>query len=196
MSNQTDKDILDENRLVSLLKQGNEEAFSTLVRRYSPRLFSIAYGITLDREESLDIAQDVFLKVHRHIKTFKGKAGLSTWLHRITVNQSLNWKRRCIRRLKWHHQPFEENQTCNIEEHRSNTDNPETLYRKKELELLFKKGLKELPEDARVVFTLKEIEGLSYAEIAKVLKIKHGTVSSRLFYARKRLKELIGQSPV
>jgi len=71
----------------------------------------------------------------------------------------------------------------------SEDDGPEVLYQKKEMEELFKKNLAELPEDTRVVFVLKEVEGLSYDEIAGILKIKRGTVSSRLYYARQKLKE-------
>ena len=107
MSNKTNVTRWDEERLISFLKEGHEEAFRVLVRRYQKKLFGIAYGITLEREESLEIVQEVFLKVHQKIHSFRGEASLSTWLHRITVNLCLNWQRRWKRRLKWHHQPLE-----------------------------------------------------------------------------------------
>ncbi len=193
MSNNENRDLRNETISVRLLKQRDEEAFRVLIRRYQGKLFSIAYSMTLDREESLDIVQEAFLKVYQNIHTFREESRLSTWLHRITVNLCLNWKRKWKRRFKWHHRPIERDEAGDRPE--LGTDNycAETLYEKKEFEKILWENLKELPEEARVVFVLKEVEGLSYDEIARVLKIKTGTVSSRLFYARKRLKESLKQ---
>ena len=179
----------DETKLVALLKAGDEQAFRILIRQYQSKLYSIAYGITLDREESLDIVQDVFLKVYQKIHAFREESSLSTWLHRITVNMCLNWKRRWMRRFKWHHQPLEKEAGGDYPELGTTETVPETLYEQKELQKILWEQLKGLPEEARAVFVLKEMEGLSYDDIAKILKIKTGTVSSRLFYARKKLKK-------
>lgn len=191
MSNKEDRVDWDEGRLVSLLKQGDEEAFRMLIRRYQTRLHSVAFGITLDAEEASEILQEVFLKVYQKIHGFREEAELSTWLHRITINQSLNWQRRWKRRLKWQHRSLERVSERDFEEPSSGEDHPEGLYRQKELETIFYEKLKELPEDTRTVLVLKEIEGFSYDEIARIMKIKRGTVSSRLFYARQRLRELM-----
>ena len=193
MSDEVDKHLGDESTLVSLLKQGQEDAFRVLVRRYETRVFSIAYGITLDREESLDIVQEVFLKVYQNIHTFREESRLSTWLHRITVNLCLNWKKRWKRRFRWHHQPLERDQSGNDLKSGTEAHYPDALYEKKEFEKIFWDRLNELPEKTRAVFVLKEVEGLSYDEIAKTLGVRTGTVSSRLFYARKRLKESLKQ---
>ena len=100
-----------------------------------------------------------------------------------------NWKRRWKRRFRWHHQPLEGEFAIGRPELSTDEEKPEILYQKEEFKKLFREKLKQLPEDARAVFVLKELEGLSYDEIAKALNIKKGTVSSRLFYARNRLKE-------
>lgn len=189
VSKETDTDLWDEDRLVSLLKQGHEGAFRVLVRQYKDKLFGIAYGITLDREESLDIVQDVFLKVSQHIHTFRETAKLSTWLHRITVNQCLNWQRRWKRRFRWHHQPLERDDSGDYPELGTDNHSPGALFQEKELEKIFWETLKGIPEEARTVFVLKEVEGFSYDEIASILEIKRGTVSSRLFYARQSLRK-------
>jgi RNA polymerase sigma-70 factor (ECF subfamily) len=181
----------DQARLVASLKEGSETAYRLLIRRYQDRVFRIAYGITLDREESLDICQEVFLQVFRKIGTFKENSRLSTWLHRITVNQALNWKRKWKRRFRWHHRPLENESGIDYPELGSEDDSPEIRYREKELEARFRQKLADLPEEARAVFVLKEVEGLSYEEIAERLNIKRGTVSSRLFYARRRLREAL-----
>ena len=178
-----------EGELIRRLKEGQEEAYRILVREYHSRLFGLAYGITLDREESQDILQDVFLKVYTHIRRFEGKSSLLTWLRRITINESLNWKRWAKRRLRWKHQPLETGVIDAGQEAGTEEFGPEALYRKKELEKSLNIGLDLLPEDARTVFILRELEGLSYDEIAEQMSLKKGTVSSRLFYARQRLKE-------
>ncbi len=165
-----------------------------LVRRYQAKLVSIAYGITLDREESLDIVQDVFLKVYSNIQTFEGKSRLYTWLRRITINESLNWRRKWKRRFRWHHQSLEREDDRGSMELGTDEMGPETLYRKKELEKILNQGLNELPEDARSVLILKEQEDLSYDEIAGLLKTKKGTVSSRIFYAREKLKKYLSKA--
>lgn len=181
-------ELWDEKRLISLLKQGNDAAFRVLVRQYNNRLFGIAYGIVLDREESLEILQEVFLKVFQNIHRFREEAGLSTWLHRITVNQCLNWHRRWKRKFRWQQNTLERDGPIDYPDRGMDND-PEAIYREKELKNKFMENLGQLPREERVVFVLKEVEGLSYDEIARVLKIKRGTVSSRLFYARQRLKE-------
>lgn len=191
MSNTGERDAFDESDLIRQLKAGDASAFRTLVEAYQGMIFSIAYGICLDREESLDIVQEVFLKVHQHIGKFKGDAKLATWLHRITVNHCLNWQRKWKRRFRWHHQPLEREDGSEPPELGSVRDNPERQYRERELAEAFAETLESLPAAARAVFVLKELEGLSYEEIAATLGIKKGTVSSRLFHVRKRLREML-----
>jgi RNA polymerase sigma-70 factor (ECF subfamily) len=193
VSNTVNKDIWTEDKLVDGLKRGQEAAFRQLVRQYQGRLFGIAYGMTHDREESLDIVQEVFLKVYRNIQRFRQKSRLSTWLHRITVNQCLNWKRRWKSRFKWHHRPLENESSGDYPELGSDENLPEKLVESKEFSGVFQAELKKLPADARMVFVLKEIEGLSYDEIAAVMRIKKGTVSSRLFYVRRKLRAVLSQ---
>jgi len=189
VSNKTDKDLWDEKRLVSCLKQGQEEAFRMLIRQFQGRLFGIAYGITLDREESRDIVQEVFLKVHRNIHGFREESKLSTWLYRITVNVCLNWQRRWKRRFRWHHQPLEREKARDYQEPGADDDSPGKLYEQKEFAKKMWQTLEALPAESRAAFVLKEMEGLSYEEISQALNIKKGTVSSRLFYVRKKLRE-------
>ncbi len=180
-----------EDELIERLRKGQEEAYRVLVREYHSRLYGLACGITLDREESQDILQEVFLKVCSNIKGFKGKSSLFTWLRRITVNESLNWRRRAKRRFRWKHQPLETERIEGGPELESEESNPEDMYQKKELEKSLNNGLNLLSEEARTIFVLRELEGLSYDEIAAQMNLRKGTVSSRLFYARQRLKEFL-----
>jgi len=183
----TISDAIDEQDLVERLQKGQEWSFNVLVNRYQDRLLKIAYGVTLDREESLEIVQDVFISAFKNIKTFRQDASLATWLRKITINQCLNWKRKWKRRFKWHHDPIESENDKNLFKESKKDNDPETLYRKKQFEENLMTAIKKLPEKIRLVFVLNAFEGLSYEEIAKTLNIKKGTVSSRLYSARKNL---------
>ena len=194
VSNTTDEDLSNEKKLVALLKEGNEDAFRFLVREYQERLINLAFGFTWDREESMDIVQEVFLKVHRHINnSFDEKSKLYTWLCRITKNESLNLRRRWKRRFRECHDPLETDESDYFSELGNNDLAPDTFYRKMEFEKTLQEALKGLGKNARAVFVLKEVLGLSYDEISSVLQIKRGTVSSRLCYARKALRRPLGK---
>jgi RNA polymerase sigma-70 factor (ECF subfamily) len=177
--------------LLLRLQRGDEWAFQLLVRRFRKKIFSIAFGITLDAEESQDIMQEVFLQVYRTIGNFRGDASLATWLHRITVNRSLNWKRRWARRFKWLHVSIDSPDGQPALAPESELPSPETRVVSAQTRQQIDSALKMLPDQARTVFVLRELEGLSYDEIADAIGIKLGTVRSRLFHARRRLKEIL-----
>lgn len=180
-------DIIDEADLVERLRKGQEWSFNVLVKKYQARLLKIAYGITLDHEESLEIVQDVFISAFKNIQTFRQDASLATWLRKITINHCLNWKRKWKRKFKWHHDPIESENDKTLFKENEKKNDPEMLYREKQLEENLMKAIKKLPEKIRLVFVLNAFEGLSYEQIAKTLNIKRGTVSSRLYTARKTL---------
>ena len=187
MSNNINKADIDDSRLVIDLKDGNERAYRQLVGKYQAKLRNVAYGITLDVEESADIIQDVFLKAYMGIGKFKGESSLYTWLRRITINESLNWVRKWKRRFKWQHQSLdqEDGSSLDIE---SDKAGPEDKVSNNQVAGILKEALDKLPEKARAVLILKEVEGLSYEEIGDLLGISKGTVSSRIFYAREKLR--------
>ena len=185
--------VISEQDLVERLIKGQQWAFNVLVERYQNRLLRIAYGVTLNHEDSIEIVQDVFVIVFKKIHTFRQESSLSTWLRKITINQCLNWKRKWKRRFKWSHDSLDLDSGKNLlndnnlfKETLKNYD-PEILYREKQLGENLMKAIKKLPEKIRVVFVLNSLEGLSYEEIANSLNIKKGTVSSRLYSARKKL---------
>jgi RNA polymerase sigma-70 factor (ECF subfamily) len=190
VSNNIKSTDIDDKNLVINLKNRDERAYRQLVSRYQTKLKNVAYGITLDREESEDLVQDVFLKAFRGIENFKGDSSIYTWLRRITVNESLNWLRKWKRRFRWQHRSLEQDAEYNIEI-ASEEKGPENRYQEKQLSDSIKEGLDSLPEKSRAVLVLKEIEGLSYEEIGHLMGISKGTVSSRIFYAREKLREYL-----
>lgn len=182
---------IDESQLVERLKKGQEWACQVLVNQYQDRLLKIAYGITLDREESREVVQEVFINALSHIQEFREESNLGTWLRKITINASLNWKRKWKRRFKWHHTSLEQENDPLVREAGTDHATPESILREKEFETSLVKAIHKLPEKIRLVFVLNALEGLSYEEIAQTLNISKGTVSSRLFHGRKQILEAL-----
>lgn len=180
-------DPIEEQELVERLKKGQQWAYQVLVTRYQDRLLKIAYGITLDMEESREVVQDVFVSVFKHIHSFRGEAGLWGWLRKITINACLNWKRKWKRRFKWHHTSLEPDNDHLLYGAQKDSATPESILGEKEGETNLVRAIHKLPEKNRLVFVLNTLEGLSYEEIAQTLKIRKGTVASRLFHARKQI---------
>ena len=180
---------MNETALIQRLRKGDDHAFEILIKRYQQRLFAIAYGITLDREESLEIVQDVFIAVFRGIGAFRGDASLMTWMRKMTVNICLNWKRKWARRFRWDHRSIETDAGHILPEAEEHSKTPERDYMAHESENRLMEHVADLPEKLRSVLVLNALEHLSYDEIAQLLNIKTGTVKSRLHHARKLLAE-------
>lgn len=180
---------IDEPQLVERLKKGQEWAFNQLVNTFQDRMLRIAYGITLDQEESMEIVQDVFVSVFKNIKNFRQESSLATWLRRITINHALNWKRKWKRRFKWHHDPIDYKTETLLTRESVKTHDPESLIREKQFESAVMEAVKALPEKLRAAFVLNNLEGMTYEQIAQTLDINIGTVRSRLYAARKKVMD-------
>lgn len=185
---------MEEQKLVERLRKGQQWAFNQLVTTHQNRLLKIAFGITLDHEESLEIVQDVFLSVFENIDFFRQEASLASWLRRITINSCLNWKRKWKKRFRWHHDPIDFQTEARLTNESFKKNDPESLVREKQFEKKILNAIKILPEKLRVVFVLNNLEGLPYEEISKTLDIKMGTVRSRLHSARKKILDALEMS--
>jgi len=183
--------IVHDEELIVRLQRGDEWAFQLLVRRFRAKIFSVAFGITLDAQESRRIVQDVFFQVYRSILDFRGGASLSTWLQRITVECCLNLKRRWFRRFHWLKRVGVHRQKKGTNEPESDLSSNDNHAANEQTRLLIDQTLKKLSDPVRTVFVLREIEDLSYEEIAYVTGIKVGTVRSRLFHARQQLRSML-----
>lgn len=181
----------EEKALIERLRQGQQWACDTLVTNFQERLLKIAYGITLDHEESREIVQDAFVSAIENISGFRGDSGLSTWLRKITINHCLNWKRKWKRRFRWHHTSLEPDTEFLTFDGAGQGETPENLLREKQEEQRLAAAVKALPEKIRLVFVLNTVEGMSYQEISEALAIKEGTVSSRLYRARQMIMDAL-----
>jgi RNA polymerase sigma-70 factor (ECF subfamily) len=178
--------------LVARVQKGDLGAYRELFDRYHRRAFAVALGVVKNRQDAQDVVQEAFIKVHRHIATFQGNSSFYTWLYRIVMNLSIDH----IRRGR---------PNTDFDDARAHDDaagdgsmlprildgHPAKNAERRELEEQLTKALDELPEYHRAVILLREIEGLSYEEMAKMLKVPKGTIMSRLFHARKKMQETL-----
>ena len=184
---------LTERKLVRRLKTRDEEAFTELVRTYQHKVFNVVYRIVGNRAESEEVSQEVFVAIFKHIDGFRGDSKLSTWIYRIATNHARNRVKYLARRSQKAHQNFEDTP--------ENKDNDAPLSARiadpheeavgNELQEIIRDGLASLNEMHRTIVVLRDVEGMSYAEIAVIVELPEGTVKSRLFRARVALKEYV-----
>jgi RNA polymerase sigma-70 factor (ECF subfamily) len=180
--------------LVHASKNGDIAAFEQLVKRYDRKLLRIAQSVTHNREDSQDAVQEAFLKAYQHLAEFREDSQFSTWLIRITVNQSLTKlrKQRTAREL-YLDEDFRSDGDILPIEVADWAPNPEQLYFASELRNILIKSLKDLRPMLQTVFVLRDIEGLSIRQTAVVLNQSHTTVKARLWRARLQLREGLNQ---
>ncbi|MFP4191155.1 MAG: RNA polymerase sigma factor [Candidatus Hydrogenedentota bacterium] len=180
----------DDNILVEEARKGNVHAFEELVRRYRNEVFGLAYHFLRSREEAWDISQEVFIKAHRALKRFRGDSAFKTWLLRITANQCKDYlKKRRVNTVAF-------DDAREAAEAPSASLTPAEAVGAAELGAAIEKALEALPVKHRAVFVLREYEGMSYEEMAKVIGCSMGTVMSRLHHARKKLRNHLIQMGV
>ena len=175
--------------LVARCLGGDEAACTERVEAHQRMGFQLAFHLLGDREEALDLSQDVFLTVFRMLDRFRGQSALRTWIYRIVVNQARNRQRWWRRRQQSAQVPLDVHVSTHGELPSPNDDcGPERLLRQKEQADRVWQALRELPFDQRTALVLREIDGLSYEEIGFSLDVAVGTVKSRLARARQLLR--------
>ena len=180
----------DDRNLVDRAKHGDREAFATLVRRHQARAFNVAYQMVRNREDALDISQEAFARAYTSLPTFKGEASFATWLHRIVINLAIDSLRR--RRVTGTASYDDTRAVSEAHEAELSTpDDPATALESKQVRALLARGIAELPPAQRAVLVLREVEGMTYEEISRAIGCSLGTVMSRLFYARRRLQQVL-----
>jgi len=179
--------------LVHASKNGDVSAFEQLVARYDRKLFRIAHRVTHNREDSQDVVQEAFLKVFQRLHQFREESQFSTWVIRITVNQALMKlrKQHTIREVSLNEEYPGDADTLPLEV-ADWAPNPEELYRSSELRDILT-GLRELRPILRVVFVLRDLEGLTTAQTAEVLGLSQVAVKARLWRARLQLRERLNK---
>src|SRR3989338_8896660 len=180
-SNETDQ------LLVARVQQGDKAAFDVLVLRYQPRITNLISRFVRNQNDTLDITQEAFLKAYRALPNFRGDSAFYTWLYRIAINTAKNYLSLQSRRSAEVEQDFTEIEQIDGDNVLKDHATPEHLLLTDEIQATIISTIEQLPEDLRLAITLREIEGLSYEEIAEVMECPIGTVRSRIFRAREAI---------
>lgn len=176
---------------VEAARSGDRQAFGRLVDRYQRRVYALAFGILRNREDAWDAAQESFVKAYRNLDRFEGGSAFYTWLYRITYNRSIDMLREKGRRDRVDLEETRHVEKLLAEEGKRPEGAPEEVASRKELSRVLHEAMHKLSDKHRAIIVLREIEGLSYEEMADVLGISKGTVMSRLFHARQNLQALL-----
>jgi RNA polymerase sigma-70 factor (ECF subfamily) len=182
--------------LVERCAAGDESACADLVAEHQRMVMQLAVNLLGDRDEALDLSQEVFLRVFRTIHHFRGQSQLRTWIYRIVVNQARN-------RQRWWRRRYRSSQVSldqHLEQygdHLAGRDQaaPDRMFAQKQLASRLQEALDRLPFDQRTAIVLREVDGLSYDEIAFSLGVTLGTVKSRLTRARQALRAVLQEAP-
>jgi RNA polymerase sigma-70 factor (ECF subfamily) len=181
----SDQNLLDE-QLVERVQRGDKNAFNLLVRKYQHKVVNLVARYVNNPGDVPDVAQEAFIKAYRALPTFRGESAFYTWLYRIAVNTAKNYLTSQGRRPPSSDVEADEAEYYGGGEALQEVATPENLALTDEIKRTVFTAIEALPEDLRTAITLREMEGLSYEEIAEIMDCPVGTVRSRIFRARKQ----------
>ena len=187
MAAQTAQDT--DQQLVKRVQKGDKRAFDLLVIKYQHKILSIISRYVKDSGEVQDVAQEAFIKAYRAIGNFRGDSAFYTWIYRIAINTAKNYLVSRGRRPPASDVEVEDAEFYQGSDHLKDVSSPENHMMRDQLEDVVKRAIQNLPEDLRTAVTLREMEGLSYEEIAEVMDCPVGTVRSRIFRAREAIEQ-------
>ncbi len=180
------RDMENDINIINLVKKGDSRAFDILVVKYQDRLIYSVYKFCKDLELSQDITQEAFVKAFRNIDKFRGESSFYTWIYRIAINTAKNYFSNKSRGAETYNEDILDTALSDMS---LNSDNPETLLAAEEMKDAVNQAFQNLPDEIRSTLSLREYDGLSYEEIAKVQNCPIGTVRSRIFKGRELINE-------
>lgn len=175
--------------LVERVQRGDKRAFDMLVIKYQSKILSIVSRFINDNAEINDVAQDAFIKAYRALPNFRGESAFYTWLYRIAINTAKNYLTAKGRRPPASDIDSQEAESYGVGVALRENASPEKLLMRDQLKEVIFNTIDELPDDLKTAITLREIEGLSYEEIAESMDCPVGTVRSRIFRAREAIDD-------
>jgi RNA polymerase sigma-70 factor (ECF subfamily) len=187
----------DDRELVERCKNGDRGAFRTIFQRYQRRAFTLALGVVHNPDDALDVVQEAFLRAHKHIGSFEGTATFYTWLYRIVMNVSIDHLRKQNRAQTVDYDDavahLEGDAPADLQQlvPQLLEGNPAKELARREIREKIDDALGRLSPNHRAVLVMREIDGLSYEEMAKVMKCSKGTIMSRLFHARRYMQKFL-----
>jgi RNA polymerase sigma-70 factor (ECF subfamily) len=184
----------DDHVLVAACRAGDRRAFQLLFERYERKVYAVAYGFLRNPEDALDVVQEAFIKVYRYLPNFEGQSSFYTWLYRIAANLCIDHMRRSGRKRDVE---FDDKLRHDNEESGgefvavSALGEPEGSVNNKEILSAVSSSLEHLSDKHRAVIVMRELQGMSYADMAKAMGCSKGTIMSRLFHARRNMQKLL-----
>ena len=175
--------------LVERVQKGDQYAFDLLISKYQHRIVSLVNRYVNDHAEALDVAQEAFIKAYRAIGNFRGDSAFYTWLYRIAINTAKNWLVAQKRRPPAFDIDAVDAEQYDMDSRLKDRATPENELLREEIKETVYRTIAELPEDLRTAIVLREMEGMSYEEIATTMECPIGTVRSRIFRAREAIDE-------
>jgi RNA polymerase sigma-70 factor (ECF subfamily) len=197
----TGRDPIDDAELVAAARRGDRDAFRTLFERYHRRAYALAFGVLRHQDDALDVVQDAFIKAHKYLDKFEGNSSFYTWLYRIVMNLAIDHlrKHRRVKPVELDEQHLEESAGDDALLPKILGGNPGRALMDKEIRARIDQALGELSDNHRAVLIMRELEGLSYEEMAQAMGCSKGTIMSRLFHARKNMQrqlvDLVDRAP-
>lgn len=178
----------EERMLITQAKNGNVSAFETLVKKYQNSIYYLCRRMTGSHQSADDVSQETFIKAYFALNSFKDGMNFFTWIRKIAVNNSLNFIK-----VSKREEPLGNSAEKIAGNSSMGQELPHEMLQRNQTEQKFKKALKALPPEQKIVFILRVYENLSYKEIAQLLEISEGTVMSRLSRAREKLKSMMAE---
>lgn len=180
-----------DSQLIDAVKQGDVQAFNSLMVRYQSKVVKIIARYVRDPSEIMDVTQEVFIKAYRAIHKFRGDSAFYTWLYRISINTAKNYLITQGRRLPDIDIDINDMEQFIVRNSQKEQGSPERLMQRDELEHVVYDVIEHLPKELKTAILLRELEGLSYEEIANVMDCPVGTVRSRIFRARAAIERCV-----
>lgn len=185
---------LQEKQLIERSRKGDVAAFDKLVRRYERTVYNVAYRLSGSQDDASDIAQEAFVRAWNNLKSFRGEAQFSTWIHRIVTNVFLDdRKKKRSRPTTSLDESVELDENSITRQFEDSAPGPEAMMEGEERRLILEKAILTLPEAQRVMIVMYHNQGLAYEEIAELTQLPIGTVKSRLNRARLALRDRLGK---
>ena len=175
-----------EKKIIEKVLGGDANAFEELVLRYEKTVYNLALRMVGDRDDAFDMTQEAFIKAYGSLSSFRGDSKFSVWIYRITTNVCLDFLRSKSRKQQVSLTVSDDDEDAQLDIPDPKADPEQQLIKKISMQSV-EEGLKTLPDKQRQILVMRELCGMSYAEIGKALSIEEGTVKSRIFRARKRL---------
>ncbi|MCH8306891.1 MAG: RNA polymerase sigma factor RpoE [Gammaproteobacteria bacterium] len=179
-------------QLVRRVQKGDKGAFDLLVLKYQHRIINLVMRYVRDPDQALDITQEAFLKAYRALGRFRGESAFYTWLYRIAVNTAKNYLAAQRRRPMDVELDLQDPEQFELHAKLRETDTPEGVLMGRQLHETVARAIEALPDDLRTAIVLRELDGMSYEEIAQTMDCPVGTVRSRIFRARDAIGKKIG----